>query len=94
MAKRNVARKKVAGGKRDARGRKAARPVSKMCPGRTTAPLSPGGHQRGTGVQPRVWRRMARLAEDAQAALAAGRLDRVREYLQSIHAVAVCADQQ
>jgi len=91
MAKRNVARKKAAN-KRVGRGRKTAVGSRKM----RTNKKSPGRKKRRRagprGVQPRVWRRAARLAQDARTALDAGNLAQVREYLQSIQAVAECAD--
>ena len=90
MAKRKVARKKAAK-KRPARGTKAAMGGRKM----RTGKKAPGRKKRkraGTGVQPRVWRRTARLAQDALAALDEGNLDQVRQYLRSIQAVAECAD--
>jgi len=91
MAKRKVARKKATK-KKLARGKKAAIGSRKM----RTDKKSPGRKKRKRarppGVQPRVWRRAARLAQDARAALDAGNLAQVRQYLQSIQAVAECAD--
>ena len=91
MAKRKVARKKatkkkLAGGKKAAIGSRKMR-TGKKAPGRKKRKRA--GSQR---VQPRVWRRTARLAQDARAALDAGNLAQVRQYLQSIQAVAECAD--
>jgi hypothetical protein len=45
-------------------------------------------------VQPRVWRRTARLADDALEALEAGNTGEARQYLEAIRAVAQCADEQ
>jgi len=59
----------------------------------TGEPKRRGGPE-GRSVQPRVFRRAARLAQDALAALEAGNLDEVRQYLQSIQAVAQSADGQ
>jgi len=91
MVKRNVVKKKatkkrVGGGRKTAVGSRKMR-TDKKPPGRKKR--KPG---RPRGVQPRVWRRAARLAQDARIALDAGNLAQVREYLQSIQAVAECAD--
>jgi hypothetical protein len=49
---------------------------------------------RGKSVQPRVWRRTARLADDALEALQEGHIGQARQYLEAIRAVAQCADEQ
>jgi hypothetical protein len=43
--------------------------------------------------QPRVWRRVAKLAADALAALEAGNLAEVRSCLEAIRAVGLCAEE-
>lgn len=48
----------------------------------------------GKSVQPRVWRRTARLADDALEALEEGHIGQARQYLEAIRAVAQCADEQ
>ena len=45
-------------------------------------------------VQPRVWRRMARLADDALVSLQQGNTVEVRLHLKAIRAVALCTDEQ
>jgi len=44
-------------------------------------------------TQPRSWRRVCRLAQDALAALEAGNVHEIRGYLEAIQAVGVCADE-
>ncbi len=88
MAKRKAAKKKVV------RGRKAKKAGRKMRAGKKAAPRKKRKRAGRRGVQPRVWRRTARLAQDAIAALDEGDLDEVRECLQAVHAVAHCADQR
>ena len=88
MPRHKAAKKKVA------RGRKAAKAGRKMRAGRKAAPRKKRKRAAHQGVQPRVWRRTARLARDALAALDAGNLDEVRECLQAVHAVAQCADER
>jgi hypothetical protein len=101
MAKRKAARgKKIAGRKKAAKagGRKCtatrtAQPKKrKRLAGRNTQPRKQKRPAKKT-VQPRVWRRMARLADDALGALDVGNVREVRQYLQSIRAVAECADE-
>lgn len=45
-------------------------------------------------VQPRVWRRMARLADDALVSLEQGDIKEVRLQLEAIRAVALCTDER
>jgi len=74
--------------------RKAAMASGRTLTGEpTTEPKLRRGPE-GRTVQPRVFRRVGRLAQDALAALDAGNLDEVRQYLQSIQAVARSADGQ
>ena len=89
MAKRKAAKKRKV-----ARGRKAGKAARKIRAGKRAARPKKRRHARGKTVQPRVWRRAARLAQDALAALEAGNLDEVRECLEAIYAVAHCADEQ
>ena len=86
MAKHKAVKRKVArGGKASACGRK-------MRAGKKAAPRKTHRRAAHHGVQPRVWRRAARLAEDALTALDAGDFDEVRQCLEAVHAVAQCAD--
>jgi hypothetical protein len=87
MAKRKAAKKRVA------RRSKATRAGRKMRAGKKATPPKKRKRAR-RGAQPRVWRRTARLAQDAMAALDEGDLDEVRHCLQAVHAVAHCADQR
>ena len=88
MAKRKALKKKVA------RGRKPAKAGRKMRAGKKAAPRKKRKRAGRRGVQPRVWRRTARLAQDALTALDEGNLDEVRDCLQAVHAVARCADER
>ena len=92
VAKKKAAKKKLAGGKKAARGKKAAIGRRKMRAGKKDPGKRKRKRKAAQGVQPRVWRRAARLAQDALAALDEGNLDQVRQYLRSIQAVAECAD--
>jgi len=88
MAKRKAAKKRKVGG-----GRKGAMVGGTKSTGRLAAQPKRRNWPDGKTPQPRVFRRTARLAQDALDALEAGRLDQVREYLQSIQAVARSADE-
>ena len=88
MAKRKAAKK------RTVRGNKATKTGRKMRAGKKACARKKrkrAGHQ---GVQPRVWRRTARLAQDALTALEEGDLNEVRQCLEAVHAVAQCADKR
>ena len=91
MAKRKAVRKEK---KRVVKGRKAAKAGRKMRAGKKAKPRKKRKRAGRRSVQPRVWRRTARLAQDALTALDEGDLDEVRECLQAVHAVAQCADGQ
>jgi hypothetical protein len=43
-------------------------------------------------VQPRTWRKMSKLAGDALLALEAGDLRQVKNQLEALRAIAICAD--
>ena len=89
MAKRKAAKQRGVAG-----GRRAPPSGGKRPTGRKTPRARQPQHPRAKTVQPRVFRRAARLAQDALTALDADKLDEVREYLQSIRAVALCADER
>lgn len=92
--------------KRVARKRRAGKKVAKRQ--KMAVKKAAGGKRRGTkkvvragkrkqaarkSSQPRSWRRVCRLAEDALMALEAGDTKEIRAYLEAIQAVAVCADE-
>jgi hypothetical protein len=85
-----VLKKKGAVGKKAAVGGAAKmkrRPVNKPAsPDRCRQPVR-------KSPQPRVWRRVAKLAADGLAALDAGNVAEVRGYLEAIRAVGLCAEQ-
>jgi hypothetical protein len=83
MAKRKAPTKK-----------RAAKPAKRRQPAKPTGRLKKQKRTARKTVQPRVWRRMARLADEALDALQRGNVNQVGQYLQSIRAVAVCADRQ
>ena len=92
MQKRKVVKKRT-NKRKLAHGKKAAIGSRKMQNRNQPTGRKKRRHAQSHRVQPRVWRRAARLAQDALAALDAGNLAQVRQYLQSIRAVAECADE-
>jgi len=84
LKKRGAGRKKAAVG---GAAKIKRRPVNK--------PASPARRQKPVrkSPQPRVWRRVAKLATDGLTALDAGNLAEVRSYLEAIRAVGLCSEQ-
>ncbi len=80
--------------KKSGLGRKAAIGGPKSRTGKKRGGRNAGRGNDPRSVQPRVWRRTARLAQDALSALETGNLAQVRQYLHCIQAVAECADER
>jgi hypothetical protein len=102
MPKRNAAKTgKLAGSSKTTKAGRLKRAGKKTMGAkkrkRATKKSAKGARRRqrgGKSVQPRVWRRTARLADDALKALEEGLIGQARQYLEAIRAVAQCADEQ
>ena len=81
---------KKKGVRKPASTRKSAK--TKPRPDRQAASVRGPRHPARKSPQPRVWRRVAKLASDALAALEAGELAEVRGCLEAIRAVGLCAE--
>jgi len=100
MAKKKKAvrriRSKTGAGKRVAKRRKTAvKKAGTKRRGGAKKAFRAGKHKQAAkrSTQPRSWRRVCRLTEDALIALEAGDAKEIRAYLEAIRAVAVCADE-
>ena len=92
---RKIGREAGAGKKAAKRRKKAVKKVGTKRRGGEKKVVRAGKRKQAAkrSTQPRSWRRVCRLAEDALMALEAGGAKEIRAYLEAIQAVAVCADE-